>query len=199
MLPYLAAGLPRFTSPAARLRLLTLQCALQANTRGQVRLPSGLLRGMRLHGRPELTHAHWLLLPHPKGMPVEVHLLTGRGGTGQAPVAVHAALPHTPPPRSTTTPTWTSSPVCAGTPPPDRRVARPAGDDHPHPDRPAPPPHRRRPVAAPPRMPSNPLCTTPRAAACAPALSSARAKDITQEKQHTSLIRTISVRGCSQQ
>ncbi|MER5916520.1 hypothetical protein ABT124_40585 [Streptomyces sp. NPDC001982] len=73
MLTYLAAALPRFTSPAA------LQCALRVNTRGHVRLPSGLLRGMRLYGRPELwqelAHTNWLQLPDLKSAPVQVHLL----------------------------------------------------------------------------------------------------------------------------
>ncbi|MGW0633495.1 hypothetical protein [Streptomyces sp. NPDC002758] len=77
MLTYLAAALPRYTSPAVR--LLALQCALRVNTRGQVRLPSGLLRGMRLYGRPELwqelAHANWLQLPDLKSAPVQVRLL----------------------------------------------------------------------------------------------------------------------------
>ncbi|MGW9031158.1 hypothetical protein ACWGQ5_45380 [Streptomyces sp. NPDC055722] len=77
MLTYLGAALPRFTSPAAR--LLALQCALRVTTRGQVRLPSGLLRGMRLHRRQELwqelAHAHWLQLPSLKSAPVQVRLL----------------------------------------------------------------------------------------------------------------------------
>ncbi|MFE7113991.1 hypothetical protein ACFU99_00990 [Streptomyces sp. NPDC057654] len=51
MLTYLAAALPRFASPAAR--LLALQCALRADTRGHVRLPAGLLRGMCLRGSEE--------------------------------------------------------------------------------------------------------------------------------------------------
>ncbi|MER5905109.1 hypothetical protein ABT150_34360 [Streptomyces mirabilis] len=62
MLTYLAAALPRFTSPAAR--LLALQCALRADTRAYVRLRGGLLRGMRLCGRwelwEELEQAGWL-------------------------------------------------------------------------------------------------------------------------------------------
>ncbi|MFD5453503.1 hypothetical protein [Streptomyces olivaceus] len=56
MLTYLAAALPQFTSPAAR--LLALQCALRADTRGYVVLADGLLRSMRLRGRQEL----WLEL-----------------------------------------------------------------------------------------------------------------------------------------
>ncbi|MEU6965000.1 hypothetical protein [Streptomyces chrestomyceticus] len=62
MLTYLAAALPRFCSPTAR--LLALQCALRADHHGRARLPSGLLRGMRLGGNAvpwhELTHAGWL-------------------------------------------------------------------------------------------------------------------------------------------
>ncbi|MGC5007754.1 hypothetical protein OG894_41200 [Streptomyces sp. NBC_01724] len=68
MLSYLAAALPPEVS--AEGRLLALQCALRSNTSGQVHLPAGLLRGMRL-GRAlapwdELEKARWLLcLPHP--------------------------------------------------------------------------------------------------------------------------------------
>ncbi|TQK49847.1 hypothetical protein FBY35_0121 [Streptomyces sp. SLBN-118] len=53
MLSYLAAALPTGTSPEAR--LLALQCALRANRHGQVRLPTGLLRAMRLGH----ASAHW--------------------------------------------------------------------------------------------------------------------------------------------
>ena len=77
MLTYLASALPRFTSPAAR--LLALQCALRADARGQVRLPAGLLRGMRLQGRQELwqelAQDRWLEMPVLKLAPVTVHLL----------------------------------------------------------------------------------------------------------------------------
>ncbi|OAH11721.1 hypothetical protein [Streptomyces jeddahensis] len=77
MLTYLAAALPRFTSPAAW--LLALQCALRVNARGCVWLPSGLLRGMRLYGRQELwqelAHTNWLTLPDLRSAPVEVQLL----------------------------------------------------------------------------------------------------------------------------
>lgn len=62
MLTYLAAALPRFPSPVAR--LLALQCALRADRQGRVGLPEGFLRGMRLasHATPwhELEHAGWL-------------------------------------------------------------------------------------------------------------------------------------------
>jgi hypothetical protein len=64
MLSYLASALPGSTSPEAR--LLALQCALRADTRGQVRLPIGLLRGMRLAHDPtpwhELERHRWLHL-----------------------------------------------------------------------------------------------------------------------------------------
>ncbi|MFE7834755.1 hypothetical protein ACFU53_01360 [Streptomyces sp. NPDC057474] len=77
MLTYLASALPRFTSPAAR--LLALQCALRADARGQVRLPAGLLRGMRLQGRQELwqelAQDRWLEMPVLKSAPVTVRLL----------------------------------------------------------------------------------------------------------------------------
>lgn len=76
MLTYLATALPRFTSPGAR--LLALQCALRADSRGHLRVPHGLLRGLRLYGRielwQELARAHWLRLPDLKAAPVEVHL-----------------------------------------------------------------------------------------------------------------------------
>ncbi|MEU0073777.1 hypothetical protein ABZ027_30145 [Streptomyces sp. NPDC006332] len=77
MLTYLASALPRVTSPAAR--LLALQCALRADRHGCVRLPAGLLRGMRLHRRPELwqelTHGGWLDLPDPRAASPQVRLL----------------------------------------------------------------------------------------------------------------------------
>ncbi|MFF7975902.1 hypothetical protein [Streptomyces sp. NPDC007905] len=77
MLTYLAAALPRFTSPAAR--LLALQCALRCDTRGQVRLPAGLLRGMRLHGHQEaweeLIQTGWLTSPDLRSATVTVQVL----------------------------------------------------------------------------------------------------------------------------
>ncbi|WP_416960284.1 hypothetical protein [Streptomyces sp. Agncl-13] len=77
MLTYLGATLPRFTSPAAR--LLGLQCALRTDTRGHVRLPAGLLRGMRLRGHrdlwQELAHAGWLEPPDARSTPVQLRLL----------------------------------------------------------------------------------------------------------------------------
>ncbi|WP_405868024.1 hypothetical protein OG407_49390 [Streptomyces sp. NBC_01515] len=77
MLTYLGAALPRFTSPSAR--LLSLQCALRAAIRGHVRLPAGLLRGMRLRRYrelwQELVHAGWLEPPDARSTPVQLRLL----------------------------------------------------------------------------------------------------------------------------
>ncbi|MGW4564215.1 hypothetical protein ACWEN3_17970 [Streptomyces sp. NPDC004561] len=77
MLTYLAAALPRFTSPAAR--LLALQCALRCDTHGWVRMPAGLLRGMRLRGHQEaweeLTQTGWLTSPDLRPATVTVRLL----------------------------------------------------------------------------------------------------------------------------
>ncbi|MEU6497426.1 hypothetical protein ABZ890_44945 [Streptomyces sp. NPDC046984] len=76
MLTYLAAALPRVASPAAR--LLALQCALRADVFARVRLPAGLLRGMRLHGRrelwEELADSGWLEMPDLKPARLEVRL-----------------------------------------------------------------------------------------------------------------------------
>ncbi|MEU5797325.1 MULTISPECIES: hypothetical protein [Streptomyces] len=111
MLTYLATALPRVTSPAAR--LLALQCALRADTHGVVRLPTGLLRGMRLRGRTELweelTHGFWLQPHDLRSAPVVVHLLDvavrdqgpGRGPRRRAahwalqprPFLLHSAAP----------------------------------------------------------------------------------------------------------
>jgi hypothetical protein len=103
MLTYLAAALPRFTSPAAR--LLALQCALRADTRGEVRLPAGLLSGMRLRGRrelwEELAHSGWLETPDLRPARLEVRLLDA-AVLDQAPSrcarrrAAHWALPPAP-------------------------------------------------------------------------------------------------------
>lgn len=86
MLTYLSAALPRFTSPAAR--LLGLQCALRTDTRGHVRLPAGLLRGMRLRGHQdlwqELAHAGWLEPSGARSAPVLLRLLDA-GVLDQAP------------------------------------------------------------------------------------------------------------------
>ncbi|MFD7817653.1 hypothetical protein ACFV6E_32745 [Streptomyces sp. NPDC059785] len=77
MLTYLAAALPRFSSPAAR--LLALQCALRTDSRGQIRMPHGFLRGMRLHGHTEvwseLEHAGWLHRPAPRHPAIRAQLL----------------------------------------------------------------------------------------------------------------------------
>ncbi|MEU6071072.1 hypothetical protein ABZ864_43175 [Streptomyces sp. NPDC047082] len=76
-LSYLAAALPQFTSPAAR--LLAVQCALRADTRGRALLPAGLLHGMRLRGRTEiweeLAHGAWLQYPDLRSRQVNVQLL----------------------------------------------------------------------------------------------------------------------------
>ncbi|MFK4152936.1 hypothetical protein ACI2LV_13275 [Streptomyces fungicidicus] len=77
MLTYLSAALPQFTSPAAR--LLALQCALRTDTHARVRLPVGLLRGMRLRGHrelwQELAHVGWLELPDFRSAPMQLRLL----------------------------------------------------------------------------------------------------------------------------
>ncbi|WP_345981130.1 hypothetical protein [Streptomyces sp. DSS69] len=111
MLTYLATALPRFSSPAAR--LLALQCALRADHHGQIRMPHGFLRGMRLHGRAELwlelEHPGWLHRPNRRCSPIQAQLLdaavlhqtpgrTARIRAAQwalhpAPLAVSAALP----------------------------------------------------------------------------------------------------------
>lgn len=63
MLSYLAAALPSALSPSAR--LLAVQCALRATTSGQLWVPVGLLRSMRihqdLHPWEELEQAGWLI------------------------------------------------------------------------------------------------------------------------------------------
>ncbi|MDR6980995.1 hypothetical protein J2X68_007737 [Streptomyces sp. 3330] len=99
MLTYLASALPHFTSPDAR--LLALQCALRADTSSQVRLPAGLLRGMRLRGRQELwaelAQGRWLEMPVLKSAPVTVRLLDAAvldqaPGRGARRRAAHWAL-----------------------------------------------------------------------------------------------------------
>ncbi|MGK3094537.1 hypothetical protein ACG93S_32445 [Streptomyces sp. WAC01490] len=65
MLSYLAAALPSRTSAAAR--LLALQCALRSTVAGEVNVPAGLIRGMRIASEPsaftELEAAGWLRSP----------------------------------------------------------------------------------------------------------------------------------------
>ncbi|MEV6946792.1 hypothetical protein AB0N07_33455 [Streptomyces sp. NPDC051172] len=77
MLTHLASTLGCVASPAAR--LLALQCALRADTRAHVRLPAGLLRGMRMRQNREvwleLAHAGWLELPDVRALPWQVRLL----------------------------------------------------------------------------------------------------------------------------
>ncbi|MFI6567449.1 hypothetical protein [Streptomyces sp. NPDC050534] len=61
MLSYLAAALPAGTPASAR--LLALQCALRMNAAMHVRLPKGLLRGLRLDhpvSWRQLEQARWL-------------------------------------------------------------------------------------------------------------------------------------------
>ncbi|MEU7045895.1 hypothetical protein AB0A77_33225 [Streptomyces varsoviensis] len=102
-LTYLAAALPRFSSPAAR--LLALQCALRADHQGHVRLPHGLLLGMRLRGRTELwselEHAGWLACPALRNSPLEARLLDAAmqsqtSGRSARARAAHWALRPTP-------------------------------------------------------------------------------------------------------
>jgi hypothetical protein len=99
MLTYLAAALPQFTSPAAR--LLALQCALRADTHGYVRLPGGLLRGMRLRRRSELwqelEHADWLRRaagkhPHVEAQLLDAAVLSQQPGSRARARAAHWAL-----------------------------------------------------------------------------------------------------------
>ncbi|WP_069885792.1 hypothetical protein [Streptomyces luteocolor] len=86
MLTYLAAALPRFSSPTAR--LLALQCALRADRQGRVELREGFLRGMRLasHAAPwhELEHAGWLRCTRRRRGRTEAQLLDA-AALAQAP------------------------------------------------------------------------------------------------------------------
>lgn len=78
MLSYLAAALPAQTSAPAR--LLALQCALRSTAAGDVNIPAGLIRGMRLPSEvaafTELEAAGWLRSPtrpaHRAGFSVEL-------------------------------------------------------------------------------------------------------------------------------
>ncbi|BET45040.1 hypothetical protein RGQ21_00220 [Kitasatospora aureofaciens] len=99
MLTYLSTALPQFTSPSAR--MLALQCALRSNSRGQVTLPDGLLRSMRLQGRRELwlelAQAGWLQAPRPRPGAVTAYLLDATvldqaPGRGERHRAAHWAL-----------------------------------------------------------------------------------------------------------
>ncbi|MDX3716038.1 hypothetical protein [Streptomyces europaeiscabiei] len=103
MLTYLAAALPQFTSPGAR--LLALQCALRSDTHGCVQLPGGLLRGMRLHGRSELweelEHTRWLRRPagkYPRSQAqlLDAAVLSQQPGSRARARAAHWALRPTP-------------------------------------------------------------------------------------------------------
>lgn len=87
ILSYLAAALPAGTSAAAR--LLALQCALRVNTGMHVRLPNGVLRGLRLNTVQdpwrELEHARWLrIIPATAANEVAAELLDATL-LGQAP------------------------------------------------------------------------------------------------------------------
>ncbi|MFD9863443.1 hypothetical protein [Streptomyces alboflavus] len=77
MLTYLATALPRSCSPTTR--LLALQCALRADAYGQVALPGGFLRGLRLNGHAtpwhELEHAQWLRCTHRRHGHIRAQLL----------------------------------------------------------------------------------------------------------------------------
>ncbi|GAA0684040.1 hypothetical protein GCM10009536_13710 [Streptomyces thermocarboxydus] len=110
MLTYLATALPRFSSPAAR--LLALQCALRADRHGQIRLPHGFLRGMRLHGRVELwlelEHAGWLHRSRHRCSPVQAQLSTPPSST-RIPDAPRASAP---PNGRCAPPRWPSRPPC---------------------------------------------------------------------------------------
>ncbi|MEU9381288.1 hypothetical protein AB0D38_09945, partial [Streptomyces sp. NPDC048279] len=110
-LTYLAAALPQFTSPAAR--LLAVQCTLRADAHGRARLHAGLLRGMRLHGRSEvweeLAHTAWLTYPDLRSAPVEVQVLDDTvldqvPGRQARRRAAHWALHPTPPHPPTASP-----------------------------------------------------------------------------------------------
>lgn len=97
MLSYLASALPRFCSPSAR--LLALQCALRADSHGQLCLPRGLLRAMRLHLRTdlwgELEHSGWLCRQPSRGF-MQIRLLDasmqGLPGRHHRARAAHWAL-----------------------------------------------------------------------------------------------------------
>ncbi|WSM37947.1 hypothetical protein OIE78_35750 (plasmid) [Streptomyces cellulosae] len=101
MLTYLATALPCFSSPAAR--LLALQCALRADRHGQIRLPHGFLRSMRLHGHAELwlelEQAGWLHRTSRRCSPVQAQLLDAAvlhqapGRTGRVRAAQWALQP----------------------------------------------------------------------------------------------------------
>lgn len=83
MLSYLAAALPGHTGAAAR--LLAVQCALRMDSEGKVRLPTGVLRSLRLGRDPvpwsELEQARWLRVTptssDPAGRMVVAQILDG--------------------------------------------------------------------------------------------------------------------------
>ncbi|MDX3612302.1 hypothetical protein PV678_05720 [Streptomyces europaeiscabiei] len=83
MLSYLAAALPSHTGAATR--LLAVQCALRMDSKGEVRLPTGVLRSLRLGLNPlpwrELEQARWLrrrpAAPGSTDRMVGAHILDG--------------------------------------------------------------------------------------------------------------------------
>ncbi|MGW5768669.1 hypothetical protein ACWEVY_05925 [Streptomyces longwoodensis] len=86
MLSYLAATLPDDTPASAR--LLALQCALRVDNSLHVRLPRGLLRGLRL-GAPglwqDLEQTHWLHTSPTSTRSEIIATLFDPGLLGQAP------------------------------------------------------------------------------------------------------------------
>ncbi|MGW1673356.1 hypothetical protein [Streptomyces sp. NPDC002324] len=103
MLTYLAAALPQFTSPGAR--LLALQCALRSDAHGCVQLPGGLLRSMRLRSRSELweelEHTRWLRrtadkYPRTQAQLLDAAVLSQQPGSRARARAAHWALRPTP-------------------------------------------------------------------------------------------------------
>ncbi|WP_326647276.1 hypothetical protein [Streptomyces sp. NBC_01750] len=80
MLSYLASALPVGICPEAR--LLAVQCALRADNRGQVRMPIGLLRSLRLAHDPalwtELEQHCWLRVLQPGTTLPHVRTLTAQ-------------------------------------------------------------------------------------------------------------------------
>ncbi len=83
MLSYLAAALPSHTGAAAR--LLAVQCALRMDSEGEARLPTGVLRSLRLDRNPlpwsELEQTRWLhrtpAAPGPADRAVVAQILDG--------------------------------------------------------------------------------------------------------------------------
>ncbi|MET8860413.1 hypothetical protein [Streptomyces sp. NPDC004579] len=95
MLSYLTATLPKGTSPAAR--LLALQCALRMNSHMQARLPTGLLRSLRLsttaYPWQQLEQTRWLRTTPDNTTGITAELLdpTLLGQAPARPDRMHAA------------------------------------------------------------------------------------------------------------